>query len=64
MKKITPRVVKDSNNILWVGITPNDYQKLSTNLAELLAFIKSQRGVIKYYRACIAGQKIPEETHK
>lgn len=60
MRTPTFYVVKDENGVLWVALTPTDYQKLSENTAEILAHIKQKNAVIRYYKGCYRNVKNPK----
>lgn len=46
-------VVKDVNGVLWIGLTPQDYEKMSINTAEILEHIKKKNAIVRYYKDCV-----------
>ena len=52
-RPIRPRAIQDVAGILWVALTPEDYENLAINTKETIRFIIDQRGVVQYYRECI-----------
>jgi len=57
MRTPTFYVTKDVNGVLWISISPQDYQKMSENTAEILNHIKQKNAVIKYYKECNENDK-------
>ena len=55
----TPKfyVVRDTNGVLWISVTPIGYQKMSENTAEILSHIKKKNTVIRYYKKCVENDK-------
>ena len=53
MRTPTFYVVKDMNGVLWISVTPQGYQKMSINTAEILEHIKKKNAVIRYYKDCV-----------
>jgi len=53
MRTPTFYVTKDVNGVLWISISPQDYQKMSENTAEILTHLKQKNAVVKYYKKCV-----------
>ncbi len=53
MLTIEPRAVFDRNSIVWVGLTPADYERMGINNQEFIRYLKDQKGQTKYYQDCI-----------
>ena len=58
-KVLTPDIaekwIEDTKTVqapsqVWYSISPNNYEVLSNNIAELKRYIKQQKAIIEYYR--------------
>lgn len=47
-------VVIDKDGRKWVAISPEDYEKLSLNMADIIAMVEQKNSIISYYKKCIA----------
>lgn len=60
MRKVEPWVVEDAAGITWIGISPDHYENLSTNIADVKKQLKQRVAVNKFYRSCIEDFNAPQ----
>ena len=53
--RVSPISVVTEQEEILVGMTPEDYEKLSANMLGILRTLKQKNSVIFYYRSCIDG---------
>jgi len=53
MRKVEPWVIEDNAGITWIGISPDHYENLSTNIADIKKQLKQRVAVNEFYRDCI-----------
>ena len=53
MRKVEPWVIEDNAGITWIGISPDGYENLSTNIADIKKQLKQRVAVNNFYRECI-----------
>lgn len=54
MRKVSPWVVTDTAGITWIGISPDHYENLSANIAEILAHLRQRKAQVEWWRDCVA----------
>jgi hypothetical protein len=60
MRKVEPWVVEDVAGITWIGISPDHYENLSTNIADVKKQLTQRVAVNKFYRKCIESFNAPQ----
>ena len=53
MRVVKPWIIDDIGGITWVGISPDHYENLSINIADVKKQLKQRVSVNKFYRKCI-----------
>ena len=61
MRKVDPWVIEDVAGITWIGISPDHYENLSTNIADVKKQLTQRVAVNKFYRKCIESFNAPQE---
>jgi hypothetical protein len=60
MRIVKPWVIEDNAGITWIGISPDHYENLSTNIASVKSQLKQRVSVNKFYRKCIESFNAPQ----
>lgn len=55
LARVSPLSVMTEEEEILVGLSPEDYEKLSDNMQAILRTLKQKNSVIYYYRSCIDG---------
>ncbi|AKQ75792.1 hypothetical protein FDH82_gp02 [Roseobacter phage RDJL Phi 2] len=58
---LTPDTVPEDLEWVFIGLTPEDYERLSLNQAELLRWITEARWRLRYYRGELPADATPPQ---
>lgn len=64
MKAFQARYLKKHQQMVFIALSPKDYENLSSNVSELTRYIKDQKAIIEYYENSITAQTKIKKDNK